>query len=99
MKGLAVVVVLVALGACGDGRGGLGGSSGSGSSGSSGGSDGPDGGTDAPDGGTQALPRITVVTGQAPALIVYRDEATAEWKPLRTRNACGSWIAQISRKA
>lgn len=42
--------------------------------------EGRDGGTDAPDGGTPALPRITVVTGQPPALIVYRDEATAGWK-------------------
>jgi hypothetical protein len=85
MKVLALVAMLASLGgACGDGRASLGGSGGSGSSGGSdapdGGSSGSDGGSSGSDGGVQAPPRITVVTGGSPALIVYREEATTEWK-------------------
>jgi hypothetical protein len=72
MKVFVLVGLLASLGgACGDGRGAPGGP---------GGSDGPDGGSGAPDAGMQPPPRVTIVTGVPPALIVYREEAAAEWK-------------------
>lgn len=75
MKGFVLVGLLASLGgACGEGRGGPE------SPGGPGGSDGPDGGTGAPDGGTQPPPRVTIVTGGPPALIVYREEAATEWR-------------------
>jgi hypothetical protein len=82
MKGFALVALFASLvGACGDDRRGLGGPGGSGGSNApDGGSGAPDGGSGAPDGGMQAPPRVTIATGQPPALIVYREETDTAWK-------------------